>query len=156
MVAGLQVRIGSLAGGLGRGRLELLIGPSLGAQQVEHAVARLPARPDASIWGYLLQADQAHAVAVLAGGNEVLEAGYAILVLLIHLVAFMVCRCHNNALWVLGPTSKVASNINRALKTSLSQHISAGMHFVQNVERIRLWHVPWTIILGSYTGKTHT
>ena len=89
---GAQIRVGSLAAGLGRCGPQLLVGPALGAHEVEHAEAGLAAGPDSRMRSNLLQADQAHIVAVLVGRDEVLQPGDALFVLLINLSSIIICK----------------------------------------------------------------
>ena len=86
-----QVGIGSLACGFCCGCLQLLGGPSLSADQVQHAEAGLPARPHSRIGSDVLQADQADIAAVVLAGDEVLEARNALLELLIDLTPLEIC-----------------------------------------------------------------
>ena len=81
--------------------LSCWLAPALGAHEVEHAEAGLAAGPDSCMRSDLLQADQAHVVAVLAGRDEVLQAGDALFVLLINLAPIIICKILANIMLVL-------------------------------------------------------
>ena len=98
---GAQIRVGSLAAGLGCCGPQLLVGPALGAHEVEHAEAGLAAGPDSCMRSNLLQADQAHVAAVLVGRDEVLQPGDALFVLLTNLAPIIICEIMADIVLVL-------------------------------------------------------
>lgn len=97
---GIQVWVGSLAGCLGCGCLQLLVGPALGAHQVQHAKAGVTACPHGRAWSDRLQADKAHIVAVLIAGDEILQPNHPLLVVLIGFPEpLLVCRANSRESW---------------------------------------------------------